>query len=211
MTTLPTYPKKNQDSEKFKYTEHCPECNTKLIRYEGEAAYYCPNTGGCPPQIKGRIEHFIQRKAMDIDSLGEQTIKQLYELDLVKSPADLYILKREDALRLEGFKDKSAKNLLSGIEKSKSTPFESVLYAIGIRYVGKTVAEKLARYFKSIDKIAQASVEDLLKAPEVGEKIAQSVYQFFQNPENQKEIARLKEAGLQRCVRQQIICDFRSV
>ncbi len=181
----------------IKYITQCPVCGTALIRTEGEAAFYCPNINGCAPQIRGRIEHFIQRKAMDIDSLGEQTIKQLYELDLVKSPADLYILKREDALRLEGFKDKSAKNLLSGIEKSKSTPFESVLYAIGIRYVGKTVAEKLTRYFKSIDKIAQASVEDLLKAPEVGEKIAQSVYQFFQNPENQKEIARLKEAGLQ--------------
>ena len=134
---------------------------------------------------------------MDIDSLGEQTIKQLYELGLVKSPADLYALTREDVLRLEGFKDKSAKNLLDGISKSKETPFESVLFAIGIRYVGKTVAEKLARYFKSIDKISEASLEDLLKAPEVGEKIAQSVYQFFRNEESQLEISRLKAAGLQ--------------
>lgn len=178
------------------YITKCPECNTKLVRVEGEAAFYCPNINGCPPQIKGRIEHFIQRKAMDIDSLGERTIHQMYELGLVKSPADLYDLKREDVLRLEGYKDKSVNNLLGGIEKSKEVPFESVLFAIGIRYVGKTVAEKLARYFKSIDKIAAASVEELLAAPEIGEKIARSIYDFFQNPENQREIKRLIDAGL---------------
>lgn len=189
--------KRKEDVQPIQYIANCPECNTPLIRFEGEAAFYCPNITGCAPQIRGRIEHFIQRKAMDIDSLGEQTIKQLYELGLVKSPADLYSLTREDVLRLEGFKDKSAKNLLDGISKSKETPFESVLFAIGIRYVGKTVAEKLARYFKSIDKIAEASLEDLLKAPEVGEKIAQSVYQFFRNEESQLEISRLKAAGLQ--------------
>lgn len=179
------------------YIDECPECSTKLIRYEGEAAHYCPNIAGCPPQITGRIEHFIQRKAMDLNSLGERTIYQLYALGLVKSPADLYDLTREDVLRLDGYKEKSVKNLLDGIEKSKATPFESVLFAIGIRYVGKTVAEKLARYFKNIDNIAKASQEELLAAPEVGEKIAQSVYQFFQVPENQREIARLKSAGLQ--------------
>ena len=178
------------------YITKCPECNTKLVRVEGEAAFYCPNINGCPPQIKGRIEHFIQRKAMDIDSLGERTIHQMYELGLVKSPADLYDLKREDVLRLEGYKDKSVNNLLGGIEKSKEVPFESVLFAIGIRYVGKTVAEKLARFFKSIDKIAAASVEELLAAPEIGEKIARSIYDFFQNPENQREIKRLIDAGL---------------
>ncbi len=178
------------------YIAKCPECNTKLVRVEGEAAFYCPNVNGCPPQIKGRIEHFIQRKAMDIDSLGERTIHQMYELGLVKSPADLYDLKREDVLRLEGYKDKSVKNLLDGIQKSKEVPFESVLFAIGIRYVGKTVAEKLARYFNSIDKIATATVEELLAAPEIGEKIARSVYDFFQNPENQREVKRLLDAGL---------------
>jgi DNA ligase (NAD+) len=178
------------------YIKKCPECNTKLVRVEGEAAFYCPNINGCPPQIKGRIEHFIQRKAMDIDSLGERTIHQMYELGLVRSPADLYDLKREDVLRLEGYKDKSVKNLLDGIEKSKSVPFESVLFAIGIRYVGKTVAEKLARYFKSIEKIAAASVDELLAAPEIGEKIARSIYGFFQNPENLREIKRLVDAGL---------------
>ena len=179
------------------YIEHCPECGTELIRYAGEAAHYCPNVMGCPPQITGRIEHFIQRKAMDLNSLGERTIYSLYTLGLLKSPADLYDLKREDVLRLDGYKDKSATNLLEGIEKSKATPFESVLFAVGIRYVGKTVAEKLARYFKNIDNIAKASLEELLAAPEVGEKIAQSVYQFFRDPESQREIQRLKNAGLQ--------------
>lgn len=179
------------------YIDKCPECGTKLIRVEGEAAHYCPNSNGCPTQIKGRIEHFIQRKAMDIDSLGERTIDQLYKLGLVKSPADLYTLKREDLLRLEGFKDKSVTNLLEGIEKSKSTPFESVLFAIGIRYVGRTVAEKLARYFKTIDKLANVSLEELLQAPEVGGKIGQSVFDFFRNPENKREIDRLRKAGLQ--------------
>jgi DNA ligase (NAD+) len=183
----------------LQYTQTCPVCGTPLIREEGEAAFYCPNVNGCAPQIRGRIEHFIQRKAMDINSLGEQTIRQLYELGLVKSPADLYDLKQEDLLRLDGFKDKSAKNLLSGIEQSKATPFESVLFAIGIRYVGKTVAEKLARYFKTIDALAAASgdLEKLLAAPEVGEKIAESVQRFFQDPENRREVDRLRAAGLQ--------------
>lgn len=189
--------KRKGNTKPVVYITKCPECGTKLERVEGEAAFYCPNVNGCPPQIKGRIEHFIQRKAMDINSLGERTIHQLYELELVKSPADLYDLKREDILRLEGYKDKSVKNLLDGIENSKTIPFESVLFAIGIRYVGKTVAEKLARYFKSIDKIAHASVEELLAAPEIGEKIAQSIYHFFRNPENQREIKRLEKAGLQ--------------
>ncbi|MBT1688468.1 NAD-dependent DNA ligase LigA [Dawidia soli] len=183
----------------LQYTQTCPVCGTRLIREEGEAAFYCPNVNGCAPQIRGRIEHFIQRKAMDINSLGEQTIRQLYELELVKSPADLYDLKLEDLLRLDGFKDKSAKNLLGGIEQSKAVPFESVLFAIGIRYVGKTVAEKLARYFKTIDALAAASqdLSTLLAAPEVGEKIAESVQRFFQDPENRREVDRLRAAGLQ--------------
>lgn len=179
------------------YIDRCPECNTKLIRVEGEAAHYCPNANGCPPQIKGRIEHFIQRKAMDIDSLGYRTIEQLYSMELVKSPADLYNLTLADLLKLEGFKEKSAQNVLAGIEQSKATPFENVLFAIGIRYVGKTVAEKLARYFKSIDNLSTATYNELLQAPEVGEKIAYSVRQFFENPQNKVEIERLKEAGLQ--------------
>ncbi len=189
--------KRTGDTQPIVYIDKCPECGSKLVRTEGEAAYYCPNATGCPPQITGRIEHFIQRKAMDIESLGERTIHQLFTLGLAKSPADLYDLKKEDVLRLEGFKEKSAKNLLDGIENSKNVPFESVLFAIGIRYVGKTVAEKLARYFKTIDNLASASFEELRNAPEVGEKIAQSVYDYFRNPENLHEIERLKRAGLQ--------------
>lgn len=189
--------KRKSGNKPVTYITRCPECNTELVRHEGEANHYCPNESGCPPQIKGRIEHFIQRKAMDIDSLGEKTIGQLYELGLVKTPADLYDLKRDDLLRLEGFKDLSVKNLLTGIENSKSTSFESVLFAIGIRYVGKTVAEKLARYFKTMDNLAAASYDDLLQAPEVGEKIAESVVAFFKERENQREISRLKKAGLQ--------------
>jgi len=188
--------KRSAKTKPIVYIQRCPECGTKLVRAEGEAAFYCPNTNGCPPQIRGRIEHFIQRKAMDIDSLGEKTIEQLHSLGLVKSPADLYDLDPEKLSLLEGFKDKSISNLLSGIEKSKIIPFESVLFALGIRYVGKTVAEKLARYFKSIDSIAAASIEDLLAAPEVGDKIAQSVFAFFKLPANRKEIDRLKAAGL---------------
>jgi DNA ligase (NAD+) len=187
---------RRKNTTPIKYIDKCPECGTKLTRLEGEAAHYCPNINGCPTQIKGRIEHFIQRKAMDIDSLGERTIDQMYKLDLVKSPADLYSLKREDILRLEGFKDKSVTNLLDGIEKSKDTPFESVLFAIGIRYVGRTVAEKLAKYFKTIDRLSKASLEELLQAPEIGGKIAQSVFDFFRNPENKREIERLRKAGL---------------
>jgi len=188
--------KRPQGSKPVVYIDKCPECGTKLVRVEGEAAFYCPNLEGCPTQIRGRIEHFIQRRAMDIDSLGEKTIEQLYQLGLVKSPADLYDLKKEDLLRLEGFKDKSAQNLLAGIDKSREVPFESVLFAIGIRYVGRTVAEKLARYFKTIEKVAAASKEELLAAPEIGEKIAQTVFDFFRNPQSQREIARLRAAGL---------------
>lgn len=188
--------KRSSHAHHIKYITHCPECETHLVREEGEAAHYCPNRNGCPPQIKGRIEHFIQRKAMDIDSLGEQTIRQLYELGLVKSPADLYDLKKDDLLKLEKVKDKSAQNILNGIEQSKEAAFENVLFAIGIRYVGKTVAEKLARHFKNIDALAHASVTELLEAPEVGEKIAESVAAFFKDPENKHEITRLKKAGL---------------
>lgn len=188
--------KRVADSVPIQYIDKCPECGTPLIREPGEAAFYCPNANGCEPQILGRIEHFIQRKAMDIDSLGEKTIEALYKLALVRSPADLYDLNEPNVLQLEGFKEKSAKNLLRGIDESRKAAFENVLFAIGIRYVGKTVAEKLARYFKSIDKIAGASREELLAAPEVGQKIADSVFAFFRNPESIREVERLRAAGL---------------
>ncbi len=189
--------KRSSKNKAVVYIDKCPECGTKLIRTEGEASHYCPNTNGCPPQIKGRIEHFLQRKAMDIDSLGEQTIRRLFDLGLVKSPADLYYLKKEDFLRLDKVKDKSAQNMLDGIEQSKAIPFESVLFAIGIRYVGKTVAEKLARHFKNIHAVMSATYDQLPETPEIGEKIAQSVVEFFKNKGNRKEIERLEKAGLQ--------------
>ncbi len=189
--------KRTASSESIVYITNCPECGTELIRKEGEANHYCPNDVGCPPQIKGKVEHFIQRKAMDIDSLGEQTIRQLFDLGLVKTPADLYDLKKEDLLRLDKVKEKSAQNMLAGIEASKAAPFEAVLFAIGIRFVGKTVAEKLAGYFKNMDNLAKATYEQLLEAPEVGEKIAASLIQYFQSEENQREVQRLKAAGLQ--------------
>lgn len=189
--------KRDKKSKPIVYITSCPECDTQLIRHEGEASHYCPNEKGCPPQIKGRIEHFIQRKAMDIDSLGEKTINQLYQLDLVRTPADIYDLTKDDLAKLEGFKDLSIKNLLTGIDKSKAVPFEAVLFAMGIRYVGKTVAEKLANHFKTMEALSNASYEALLEAPEVGEKIAESLVHFFKDKENRREISRLQKAGLQ--------------
>lgn len=189
--------KRAKKSTPLTYISRCPECNTPLVREEDQANHYCPNENGCPPQIKGKIEHFIQRKAMNIDSLGEKTIAQLYDMKLVKTPADLYDLRRDDILKLEGFKEISTRNLLSGIETSKSTPFESVLFALGIRFVGKTVAEKLARHFKSLDQLAAATMENLLEAPEVGERIAQSVLAYFRDKNNIRELERLRKAGLQ--------------
>lgn len=186
------------------YIENCPECGTRLVRQEGEAAHYCPNMNGCPPQITGRIEHFIERKAMDIDSLGERTIQQLYQMGLVTSPADLYDLDREDILKLEGFKELSTTKLLQGVEQSKSAPFENVLFALGIRYVGKTVAAKLAVHFKNIENLQSADHEALLAAPEVGEKIAQSVFTYFREPENIREIGRLRQAGLSFAIDEKI-------
>ncbi|MTI20564.1 NAD-dependent DNA ligase LigA, partial [Fulvivirga sp. RKSG066] len=185
------------DLTPVEYITECPECGTALIRHEGEAAHYCPNVKGCPPQIKGRIEHFIQRKAMDIDSIGERTIHLLYEKGLVKSPADLYSLTYDEIFQLEGFKDLSTKNLLKGIEASKEIPFESVLFGLGIRFVGKTVAEKLAAYFKTIDNLSNASFDQLIEVPEIGERIASSLITWFNAEENKEEISRLREAGVQ--------------
>ena len=179
------------------YITNCPVCGTPLQREEGEAVHYCPNLEGCPPQIKGRIVHFIQRKAMDIDSLGEKTIEMLFDKGMVKSPADLYDLTYEDVISLEGFKDKGTRNLLSGIEASKGAPFENVLFALGIRFVGKTVAEKLARHFRNIDQLINASYENLIEVPEIGDRIAASVRDFLQKEEHLDEIRRLKNAGIQ--------------
>lgn len=186
----------NQE-EPTKYITHCPECQTELVRSEGEANHFCPNFYGCPPQIIGRIQHFITRKAMDIDGLGGETVALLFNAGLVTNYADLYELKKEQIIPLERMAEKSAENLINGIEKSKTIPFERVLYALGIRYVGETVAKKLAKHYKSIDAIAQASIMDLILVDEIGDKIAQSVVQFFENQENIRIIDKLKSFGVQ--------------
>ena len=189
--------KRKGNLDKIQFPINCPECGTLLIRKEGEANHYCPNDGGCPPQIKGKIEHFIQRKALNIENLGTETIDMFYRKELVRTPADLYDLKYENLLNLEGFKEKSIQNILTGVEKSKQIPFKQVLFGIGIRFVGATVAEKLAVYFNNIDNLAKASQVNLLRVPEIGERIAQSVVEYFQNADNQEFIARLKASGLQ--------------
>ena len=189
--------KRKGNLDKIQFPINCPECGTLLIRKEGEANHYCPNDGGCPPQIKGKIEHFIQRKALNIENLGTETIDMFYRKELVRTPADLYDLKYENLLNLEGFKEKSIQNILTGVEKSKQIPFKQVLFGIGIRFVGATVAEKLAVYFNNIDNLAKASQVNLLQVPEIGERIAQSVVEYFQNADNQEFIARLKASGLQ--------------
>jgi len=193
------------------YPTVCPVCCTALVRVPGEAAYYCPNELGCPPQIKGRIEHFIQRKAMNMESLGEGKIELLYDKGLVQNPADFYQLTYTQLFGLEklitnpdtgevrrvSFKEKTVENILASIEKSKSVPFDRVLFALGIRYVGATVAAKLAAYFGNIDAIADATVEKLVQAPEIGGKIAESIARFFAEPRNREYIRHLKEAGVQ--------------
>ncbi|PKP44547.1 MAG: DNA ligase (NAD(+)) LigA [Bacteroidetes bacterium HGW-Bacteroidetes-13] len=185
-------------NEKFPtlYITHCPECNTELIRKEGEAQHYCPNFYGCPPQIIGRIEHFISRKAMDIEGLGGETVALLYKNGLIENYADLYTLKVEQILPLERMAQKSAENLVSGVENSKLIPFERVLFALGIRYVGETVAKKLAKHYQNIDALQQASFMDLVMVDEIGERIAQSVIDFFANQKNQQIIERLKSYGV---------------
>ncbi|CAD0000422.1 MULTISPECIES: NAD-dependent DNA ligase LigA [Flavobacterium] len=186
-----------ENSEITRYITHCPECETELVRNEGEANHYCPNFYGCPPQIIGRIQHYISRKAMDIEGLGGETVALLFKNDLVHNYADLYELKVEDILHLERMAQKSAENLVNGVEKSKEIPFESVLFALGIRFVGETVAKKLAKHYKNIDALSQASLMDLILVDEIGERIAKSVIEFFENEENQKIIERLKSYGVQ--------------
>lgn len=188
---------RNSNALSTNYITNCPECNTALVRIEGEANHYCPNFYGCPPQIIGRIQHFISRKAMDIEGLGGETVALLYNAGLVSNYADLYELKKEQIIPLERMAEKSAENLVKGVEDSKNVPFERVLYALGIRYVGETVAKKLAKHYKNIDAIANASLLDLILVDEIGEKIAQSVVLFFENKENRLTIERLKNYGVQ--------------
>ncbi len=179
-----------------KYITHCPDCGAELIRQEGEANHYCPNENGCPPQIKGRLVHFTSRKAMNIDGLGVETIDQLVEAGLLKNVADIYHLNSDDLLQLERMGEKTVGNLFEAIEKSKQVPFERVLFAIGIRFVGDTTAKKLARHFGSYHKISQATLEELMLTPEVGDKIAASIFDFVRQPANINMVAQLQESGL---------------
>lgn len=183
--------------EKVTFITHCPECGTLLERVEGEANHYCTNESSCPPQIKGRIEHFISRKAMNIDGLGPETIDLFYRLNIIQNPADLYSLKKEDILGLERMGEKSATNIVESIEKSKEIPYERVIYALGIRFVGETVAKKLAQSLIKIEDIENASIDELKNIDEIGEKIAESVQHYFSDESNLALINQLKVAGLQ--------------
>ena len=185
-----------ENTEPIAYPEACPVCGTELLRLAGEAICYCPNQTGCPPQIKGRIAHFASRRAMDIEGIGVETVALLYENNLVRTPADLYNLDRKAILPLARMATKSSDNIISGIEKSKAKPFERVLYALGIRFVGETVARQLASHFRSMDALQQAGFDELVAVYEIGARIAQSLVEFFKNPENQDQIRRLKKAGL---------------
>lgn len=178
------------------FITHCPECGAKLVRYEGEAAYYCPNDAGCPPQIKGRIEHFISRKAMNIDSIGPETVDDFYRHGLVRNVADLYDIEVQQ-INGDGSRQKSAEKIVNGIEASKQVPFERVVFALGIRFVGETTARLLARHFKTIDALATASLQDLLEVEGVGEVIAKSVMTYFRNPVTMQIVERLRGYGLQ--------------
>jgi DNA ligase (NAD+) len=189
--------KRKKDAHPARYITHCPECNTKLERKEGEANHFCPNDSGCPPQVKGRMEHFVSRRAMNIDSMGSETIEQLYNAGLIHNIADIYDLKKEDLLTLERMAEKSAQNLIDGIRASKEIPFERVLYAIGIRHVGETTAKKIAKKVKKMDVLYDASQEELLNIDEVGEIIAESIAAYFSDKKNREIVGRLKKAGLQ--------------
>jgi len=183
--------------DKVQFIKKCPECGAELIRYEGESAHYCPNENACPPQIKGKMEHFVSRKAMNIDGLGSETINLLYQNRLIHNIADIYSLEIPDLIRLERLGSKSAYNIQAGSEKSKEVPFERVVFALGIRFVGETIAKKLAFAFKTIEALEQATLDELVSVDEIGERIAQSVVLYFKDPLNIETVNRLKLAGLQ--------------
>ena len=194
--------RRNPDAQPVRFISVCPECGTPLVRVEGEAAHYCPNDVGCPPQIKGRIEHFIARKAMNIDSLGPETIDDYYRHGLIHNVADLYRIQVQD-INGDGSRQKSAMKIVKGIADSCQVPFERVVFALGIRFVGETSAKLLARHFKNIDALASASLEELMQVEGIGEVIAQSVISYFQQPANQEIIARLREYGVQMSLSEQ--------
>ncbi len=187
---------RSADAEKVEFISHCPECGSKLIRYEDEAAFYCPNETGCPPQIKGKIEHFISRRAMNIEGLGPETVDQFYQEGLIHNVADLYSLSADDICRLDRMGEKSADNIIQGIARSKEVPYERVLFALGIRFVGETVAKKVAKAFRSIDALAAANLDALIHVDEIGLKIAQSIISYFADDKNRELVERLRNAGL---------------
>lgn len=189
--------KRHPFAQPISYATHCPECGTILVRVPGEAAHFCPNETHCPPQVIGKMIHYVSRKALNIENLGSETIEQLFKEKLVENPADFYTLNKDQLLPLERMAEKSAQNILDGIEKSKSISFEKVLFGIGIKHVGETVAKKLVKIFPSIDALRHATLEDLTAVDDIGEKIAESIIAFFQNPDNLLMIDRLKEYGVQ--------------
>lgn len=189
--------KRNSSNTEIKYIKNCPECGTELIKIADQAIHFCPNELHCPPQVVGRMIHYVSRKALNIENLGQETIEQLYREKLVENPADFYALTKEQLLPLERMAEKSAQNIIAGIEKSKEIPFEKVLYGIGIKHVGETVAKKLAKNFESIDALKNATVEELVQVEDIGGKIADSIAAFFQNSENLLMIERLKTYGVQ--------------
>lgn len=194
--------------EKVRFITYCPECGSRLTRYEGEAAHYCPNETACAPQIKGKIEHFISRKAMNIDGLGPETVDLFYRLGLIRNAADLYDLTVEKIKGLDRMGEKSAENIIAGIAQSKKIPFERVIFALGIRFVGETVAKKIARAFKDIDELRQATFEKLISIDEIGEKIGESILLYFANQVNLRLIERFKTAGLQLCRTEENIKEY---
>ena len=195
------------DSEPIEYITNCPDCGTELLRKEGDAKHYCPNEFGCPTQITGRIQHFISRKAMNIDGLGAESVELLFKNGLIHNFADLYELKKEDLTPLERMAEKSASNMILGIEVSKSIPFEKVLFALGIRFVGETVAKKLARHYKNIDALMKATYEELISVDEIGERIAKSIISFFSIEGNRFLIDRIKRYGLNLAVDESLLAD----
>lgn len=190
------YDKREPGTIKLEFIKNCPACGTPLVREPGEAAHFCPNEKACPPQVMGRMEHFVSRRAMNIDSVGSETVSMLYENGLVKDISDFYTLKKEQLIGLDRMADKSAQNIIDGIENSKQIPFEKVLYALGIRHIGETMAKKLAKRFKSIEGLQNATLEELENTADVGNKIAISIHEYFAKPEHLALIDRLKKAGL---------------
>lgn len=189
--------KRNSETREIQYIKNCPECGTALLKVEDQAIHFCPNDLHCPPQVVGRMIHYVSRKALNIENLGAETIEQLYREKLVENPADFYVLTKDQLLKLDRMAQKSAQNILDGIEKSKEIPFEKVLFGIGIKHVGETVAKKLSKNFESIDILKKATLEELVQVEDIGGKIAESIVLFFQNPENLLMLERLKSYGIQ--------------